>query len=762
MSYGRILTFGLRWTTKVLLVFLLVVSISGTPFGAIDSSKPEFNDDLYSIENQSINSPEVFDASVLSSSYQEDNTTTSLGLQSTIERFVNTSWNIKSEESLRLEANNGTIDWPEPRSSEDSDIISTVAKDLNSSTSKEAGIESLRGDSSGTTLLSDSCSSTSGWIVQNSWTGEALMSEVQSGISLLVSNDRFMSSSIPSSSAYSHGGMWLKTLTYPASLGEGLDLEVDFEHVFNWNKAGHAGVAVFDMNDEIMFRVHITDAWYGSRSDAFVGYYALGTDTFTQAIQKSYSWSGTLRIWYDRTADAIKASILGTSYTLVTDPSEAELGRFAKSVSIYFTNKLNFAYESKFIDSIYLGVDTDPDTAFEAYPLTPAMDGHWFPRESYSRLYFQVNQPYIDTSFYLRIKIEADQDTYDRTLTVTVEGVVHYTGVITNENGFDARVPVWGYGTRKVELKINWGAHVEKGWKLVHFYPERANGEPLEIVGEYFPVANIARLTYLARLGTDSRINLKLEADQDTYSRTTRVYVDGQLKHSDTGDDAWEWSLGNYPEDSVHEVVVELQFGGYAQWGKRLSINRVHHFKGGVEVDYMSGHAPSQEDLDVLEAYYILLGYDRAEFHLDDEIPYLYEFDLSTDGIWPSSTYWTYSNAYRDHIGDSKWEWLVCANYLISNGIRESYWGGHWGGYGIFIHDQLMIDNGLYPISACRRTIILHEYGHHINIIDWKPNGEEQYCANFQCAMASAQFFNILYYPFYCAHHWSEHRWPGW
>ncbi len=773
MSYYSRLTLELRWISKVSFVLLLIVSILGTPFGIIDSSKPDSNDIPYSVDTQSLVSPEFADTSFLSSDYPEVNTTTSLGLQSTIERFVNTSWNIKSEESIRLEENNDTIDWPEPIPQINRNVVNTSI-DLNSSLSISSinnidqSLPLYIGDSTGTILFDDDCSSTSGWISQSSWPSEPPLTQLQTGIDLLVSNGRHKSGDIPAlSSVYMHGPMWTKTLVSPASVGEGLNLEVILEHEFNWNKMGDVGVVIYDMNDEIIFRVWVHDAWYGTRSDVYVGYYFLdwqGGGASKQSVQLSSDWSGTLKIWFDKDSDSVKATVPGGSFTLVTDPSEEELNRYAKTVAIYFGRNRDWNYESKFIDSIYLSVDTDPDTAFEAYPLTPAMDGHWFPQAPYSRLYFQVNQPYNDYLFHLRIKIDADHDIRDRTLTVRVDGIVCYSNTISDETGFDGVVSVLGSGARNVEIEILWGGYLPKGWKLLHFYPERTNGEPLEVVGEYFPQTSIAQLSYLARLGSDSKINLKLEADQDPTPRTIRVYVDGQLKHSGTGDSAWEWSLGNYPDNSVHEVVVELEYGGFAEWGKKLTINRVHHFKGGVEVDYMAGHAPAQEDLDVLEAYFILLGYERTEFHLDDEVPHVDIFDLSTDGIVPSSVYWSYSNPYRDHTYDPKWEWMLCLHYFSWNGmVNLGVNGLHWGGYGIIIHDQVILDHWWFlPVTPSRRTVMLHEYGHHIGIIDWNPDKSEKYCVNYQCAMAQLNHLNARSYPFYCAHHWSEHRWPGW
>ena len=80
MGHYGIITFRFKWTIKAFLVLLLVVSVSGTPFMTLDSSKANSNDNSYSPENQTIDTPEAFDTSILSSDYQEVNTTASLGL----------------------------------------------------------------------------------------------------------------------------------------------------------------------------------------------------------------------------------------------------------------------------------------------------------------------------------------------------------------------------------------------------------------------------------------------------------------------------------------------------------------------------------------------------------------------------------------------------------------------------------------------------------------------------------------------------------
>ncbi len=695
--------------------------------------------------------------------YQEDNDEPPTSIQSIIDKFVNTSWKTEAECSAEEEENNSTIDAQEPPSLANRGSFDS-SENLNSTYEP---LLLTSGVGSGTVLFQDDCCCTSGWISQSNWPGDLLMTQLQTGIALQVSDGRYKSGDIPAlPGVYVHGPMWTKTLDFPAAVGEGLNLEVNLQHIYQDNKMGRVGVAVYDFNDEIIFHAWIHDGWYGQRSDAYVGYYFLGSSASIQSVQKSGTWSGILKIWYDKESDSIKANVPDASFTLVTNPSEEELTRFAKTVAIYFGRIKDQNYASKFIDSILLSVDTNPNTGYPATPLSPAMDSHWFPKTAYSRLYFEVDQPFADLYYNLRIRIECDQDIYARTFTVIVNNIEFYSGVINTVSGFDGVVTIpYLVNVQKVVLQIRWGAYVEKGWKLTYFYPERANGEPLEVVSEYFPQMNPARLTYLARLGPDTKINIKQEADQDTIIRTTRVYVDGQLKHSAIGDNAWEWSIGDYTYDSLHEVIIELQYGAFAEWGKKLSINRVHYLAGQVEIDYMDGHAPTQDDISVLEAYYINMGYQRSKFYIDDLVPFVYEFDLANEG-YLSQQYWDYSDAYRDHAGDWRWEWMLCLNYISCNGERSGSLGYHIRPhYGIVIHDQLLMDLAYWPwtppISAYRRSVIFHEYGHHINIIDRYTNNDERYCNNWYCAMSTADF-NIVNYPWYCEHHWSLRRWPGW
>ncbi|NWF94644.1 MAG: hypothetical protein HXY34_00705 [Candidatus Thorarchaeota archaeon] len=709
-------------------------------------------------------------------------------IERAVREYVETEWNTQTSESLEAVRNNSTARSPEETLDTVPDSSGPRGADTSGNdTVATEGMVLTSGPGTGTVLYEDACDSASGWTpVDASWGGQLPMTKLQTGISLLVDAGRYKSGSIPSDPAFSHGPMWTKQLASPSWFHEGLDLEVSLQHQYVYGKMGDVGVVVYDYYKNIVFQAYVVDAWYGTRSDVFVLYRMSpfnGGWTYSNYVTMSGSWSGTVRVWYDRAQDAVKATVLGVSFVLRTDPIEAELSRLAAYVAVYFANKESYNYDSKFIDHIKTTEDTSPETAYPAEPLSPAMEGHWFPRQGYSRLYFAVYQPYTDYYFNLWIRVKVDQDTFNRRMKVLVDGVEYYSGTILKSTGFDGAVSVLGGGTRRVVIQIDWGDYVEKGWKLEYFCAKRVNGEPLSMVGEYFPQLNPSRLAYRAVSGTDTRTSIKMEADQDPYPRDLTVYVDGVVKSSMTGVAfAYEVNLGDYPDGSVHEVVLQLTYGGYAEWGKILSINRVHRFRGAVEIDYMEGHCPTQEDLDVLEAYYVNMYYDRVEFHLDDQIPFLdcFHTDYGPD--------YDFLVQYRDHdtTSDLKWEWMVFCNLVAIPRPVSGYelvGGAHYyENKGIFIGDSSLMEEAVvlstlfcmnplvwapYFLTACRRVTMMHEYGHHIWIVDVNSAFSEIYCPDMSCTMALG-YERLLFnpfsctYPYYCEHHWSMRRWPGW
>jgi hypothetical protein len=171
-----------------------------------------------------------------------------------------------------------------------------------------------------------------------------------------------------------------------------------------------------------------------------------------------------------------------------------------------------------------------------------------------------------------------------------------------------------------------------------------------------------------------------------------------------------------------------------------------------------------------LETYYILHGYKRVDFFVDQPISGSdYENYKNLDfsqGV--QSPGWIYlRNEYFSNDDDfPRTFWILFAHYVYKDG--EKYALGCCSYYGILMHDQILIDlsneENAPSIAAFRRQVLMHEWGHHINIIDWE-SGEEKYCSNPYCCMAKSmvvQGYNVNEAPWYCTHHWGQNSWPGW
>jgi hypothetical protein len=80
--------------------------------------------------------------------------------------------------------------------------------------------------------------------------------------------------------------------------------------------------------------------------------------------------------------------------------------------------------------------------------------------------------------------------------------------------------------------------------------------------------------------------------------------------------------LGNYDEGSEHELTLQLNWGGYAKWGWRVTLCAVHYESVFVEVDWMEGtlgclgHKPQDEVDEYVSAYFAIHGYERVEFFM--------------------------------------------------------------------------------------------------------------------------------------------------
>ncbi|MDF1537371.1 MAG: hypothetical protein P1Q69_00490, partial [Candidatus Thorarchaeota archaeon] len=152
--------------------------------------------------------------------------------------------------------------------------------------------------------------------------------------------------------------------------------------------------------------------------------------------------------------------------------------------------------------------------------------------------------------------------------------------------------------------------------------------------------------------------------------------------------------------------------------------------------------------------YYILHGYARCDYYLDDTIPF--------DNAITIAEFETLHETYYNHEGSSLYEWLLIAN---KEDISYPYWyiGFHYvdtSGYdwGIVLYDYSLAYNANQQTGTdflnWAKCGFLHEFGHHAGILD-TDSGGEKYCSNYACCMASESDDNAIDAPWYCSFHWS-------
>lgn len=410
-----------------------------------------------------------------------------------------------------------------------------------------------------------------------------------------------------------------------------------------------------------------------------------------------------------------------------------------------------------------------------ATPLTPAKDGHWFPQLQYSRLFFDfVADSWWGVSYKIHLQIARDQDTYSRYLRIKLDGTTFHE-VIIGSNGFhgDIWTPViWYGGEHRITLEINYGGYKDKGWKLRFFWVYNSNGIPLDVTGEYTHQSYHCNLRYQVRLGENSILQIKTVNAGDTILRICYVYVDDILKLRGYAPGEYEVNIGNYGDDTIHELKVDIWSSSLVECGKKITILQVHHKGGYIDVDYMPNNEPSDTELNYIESYYVTHGYHRIDLQkADNPVPHVEWFLMGNLANDPGG-FWEYYNAYSDHKNDPQWEWMIWVHKVKDENGAVSWLGAHITGgesdgcCGIVIHDDLLFwgayNKYFISWSAARKSCSMHEIGHHYNIIDVDSQGKEVYCSNPLCCMALASMVWAMETPWYCAHHWDQRFFPGW
>ncbi len=187
-----------------------------------------------------------------------------------------------------------------------------------------------------------------------------------------------------------------------------------------------------------------------------------------------------------------------------------------------------------------------------------------------------------------------------------------------------------------------------------------------------------------------------------------------------------------------------------------------------IEIDYMTGHKPTQEVLDYMQNYYaergIAITYDIATS------PVPLDTSVSTTDFWNIEKQY---NAAPDNANgnsgngkyDIPYKWVLFGTtvqgspgtvgytYVTTSGTDLLA-----GNY-IYMADQTA-DNWAGSNTDLQKgaeaTVLMHEFGHSIGIAQLSIAGSEVYCSNYECVMSYLRTQNAdnIGTWYYCDTHW--------
>jgi hypothetical protein len=410
-----------------------------------------------------------------------------------------------------------------------------------------------------------------------------------------------------------------------------------------------------------------------------------------------------------------------------------------------------------------IGIEAYDPNRPPAPPLDVAKEGHWFPNMAYSRIRYEVLLHYMGVPFpyYMwypfYIHIDRDEDIYTRIFRVYFDGSMIFEAVI-GSSGFDGNINVFTFfGYHKIELEIKWGYYSDHGWKLVSFKPGYG-----DVTGEFFPFTDYGRLRWDVFMGPDTKAEVKIENVDDPYVRILRFFVDGVQVGSDTYAPCdITFDLGNYATNSSHEIMLQVHWCYYKEWGYKLSKFRVHYEAVYGEIDYMDGHRPHDDVISYIQDYYKDHGYARFTFVIDDQVPH-------DDQVTMAEYNNNYYNVYFDHRGQAgAWKYVLFGHHTPLAGVCG--WTDQVGGNRIFVADQTCDDYaydwwnrwfGGVTETQVEKLVLMHEGGHSINILEVDAHGDEVYCSNSFCVMSTVNWDSCDDHPYYCTFHWEQRSFP--
>ncbi len=342
----------------------------------------------------------------------------------------------------------------------------------------------------------------------------------------------------------------------------------------------------------------------------------------------------------------------------------------------------------------------DRDT--RAVPVTPAMEGHWFPKTTYSRISYQA---WIQPGMKAHIRVERELDTASRYFRVYVGYVQVLSVVISSSQSYwEGNVPLMYNGWLTITLEIYNGGASDNGWQLRYYHLFDSSNQPHDTVEENFQNALYSELRYITPMGPNTELDIQCVNVHDPFYRYLYVYVDGQLWSTLVAPGSYHIQLPSYSTPGLHEIKFVLYYGNFGTNPKALTHWLVNYEYRKIEVDWMSGmyggysynHQQPSSIFDYLEAYWIVHDYRRVTFVQGTSV--LFDYDIT----W-SQYQNDYRNIYFNHIGQTRWVYGFFAHYIDPRNI----WGYASKDYGFVIGDQAS-----YNLLNYRQWVLMHEYGH--------------------------------------------------
>jgi len=340
------------------------------------------------------------------------------------------------------------------------------------------------------------------------------------------------------------------------------------------------------------------------------------------------------------------------------------------------------------------------DRNTRAVPVTPALEGHWFPQAGYARITYLADVASTGTKAHIRI--ERDMDSYSRYFRVYINDVQKLNVVVSSWEG-DVSMDHGGVQLDRITLEMYYGGYVQRGWKLRYYHLFDSQAQPCDSWVEEFQSSLYSELVYRVPMGPAATLDIETVNIQDPSSRYLYVYVDGSLWQTLYSPGAYHINLPVYYTPGLHELKFVLYYGNGGEHPKGWTHCYVNYEFMRIEADWMAGwygwwyydHSQRVDVFGYLEAYWVTHDYRRIEFVRDEAVPL--DYDVTWDEYVAN-----YRNVYYDKLGWGRWIYGLFGHYCDPINI----WG--WGSlnFGFVIADQA---SGNWDAQV---WILMHEFGH--------------------------------------------------